>query len=214
MLDDLKTEKNKPALPFSDVRLLNALSHTFRYLPNVASCHAMKNLMMQKQNTFYHDYHIIVCAGTQAGIGVKALEPVQNAMANPLQTKTITLSCGKLTTGVSVKPWSGIFMLRNLQSPESYFQTAFRAQTPRTITNPDGKNPNQKDIMKKICYIFDFASNRALSQIADYSSKLNPEEKSREKRVENFIKFLPVLAYDGSSMREVDAVGILDMVAS
>ena len=55
----------------------------------------------------------MVAAGSSAGIGVDALAPVLKAMGNPLETKTITLSCGKLTTGVSVKPWSGIFMLRN-----------------------------------------------------------------------------------------------------
>ncbi|MFR7672300.1 hypothetical protein [Ruminococcus sp.] len=59
-----------------------------------------------------------------------ALEPVQKSMGDPLTTKTITLSCGKLTTGVTVKPWTGIFMLRNLKSPETYFQAAFRVQSP------------------------------------------------------------------------------------
>ena len=98
-------------MPFSDTRLLNVLSHTFWFLPNVASCYAMYNLLQQKQNSFYHDYHINVCAGTKAGIGVDALEPVQKSMGDPLTTKTITLSCGKLTTGVTVKPWTGIFML-------------------------------------------------------------------------------------------------------
>ena len=96
-------------MPFSDTRLLNVLSHTFWFLPNVASCYAMYNLLQQKQNSFYHDYHINVCAGTKAGIGVDALEPVQKSMGDPLTTKTITLSCSKLTTGVTVKPWTGIF---------------------------------------------------------------------------------------------------------
>ena len=92
-------------MSFSDTRLLNVLSHTFWFLPNVASSYAMYNLLQQKQNSFYHDYHINVCAGTKAGIGVDALEPVQKSMGDPLTTKTITLSCGKLTTGVTVKPW-------------------------------------------------------------------------------------------------------------
>jgi hypothetical protein len=110
------------------------LSHTFWFLPNVASCYAMYNLLQQKQNSFYHDYAINVCAGTQAGIGVDALAPVQKSMGDPLTTKTITLSCGKLTTGVTVRPWTGIFMLRNLKSPETYFQAAFRVQSPWEIT--------------------------------------------------------------------------------
>ncbi len=212
--ESLKLNKKKPALPFSDVRLLNILTHTFWFLPTVASCDAMKNLMDQKQNKFYHDYAIIVAAGTKAGIGVKALDPVLAAMDDPLKTKTITLSCGKLTTGVSVKPWSGIFMLRNLTSPETYFQAAFRVQTPWVVKNPDGKSPNKEDIVKEECYVFDFAPNRALSQIAEYSSRLNVDEPDPEKKVAEFIHFLPILAYDGSSMERIDAAGVLDMALS
>jgi hypothetical protein len=174
----------------------------------------MRNLLAQKQNKFYHDYKIIVAAGTSAGIGVEALPPVLQAMDNPLRTKSITLSCGKLTTGVSVKPWTGIFMLRNSSSPETYFQAAFRVQTPWVIKNPDSTSPNQEEIIKQECYVFDFAPDRALRQIADYSCRLNVDESNPEKKVEEFIHFLPVLAYDGSSMKQVDAAGILDMAMS
>jgi hypothetical protein len=131
-----------------------------------------------------------------------------------LRTKSITLSCGKLTTGVSVKPWTGIFMLRNSSSPETYFQAAFRVQTPWVIKNPDSTSPNQEEIIKQECYVFDFAPDRALRQIADYSCRLNVDESNPEKKVEEFIHFLPVLAYDGSSMKQVDAAGILDMAMS
>ncbi len=213
-LDNLKMGAKKPPMPFSDSRLLNILTHTFWFLPSVASCHAMKNLMEQKHNTFYHDFEIIVAAGASAGIGVEALPPVLNAMDNPLETKTITLSCGKLTTGVSVKPWSGIFMLRNSSSPETYFQAAFRVQTPWAIRNPDSKSPNKTEIIKEECYVFDFAPNRALSQVADYACRLNVNESNPEKNVAEFIHFLPVLAYDGSSMKQVDAAGVLDIAMS
>jgi hypothetical protein len=213
-IDNLKLGAKKPPTPFSDTRLLHILSHTFWFLPTVASCHAMKNLFAQKQNKFYCDYKIIVAAGTSAGIGIEALPPVLTAMDNPLKSKTITLSCGKLTTGVSVKPWTGIFMLRNSSSPETYFQAAFRVQTPWTIKNPDSTSPNQEEIIKQECYIFDFAPDRALRQIADYSCRLNVNESNPEKKVEEFIHFLPVLAYDGSSMKQVDAAGILDMAMS
>lgn len=213
-IDDLKLGAQKPAFPFSDVRLLNILTHTFWFLPNVASCYAMADLLKEKQNKFYHDYTIIIAAGTKAGIGMEALKPVEKAMDNPLKTKTITLSCGKLTTGVSVKPWSGIFMLRNLKSPETYFQSAFRVQTPWEVLNPDGKNPNEKEIIKQECYVFDFAPNRALSQVAEYSSRLNMNESDIEKKVDEFIRFLPILAYDGSSMKQIDAAGVLDMAMS
>ncbi len=71
-VDDLKLGAKKPAMPYADVRLLNVLQHTLWFLPNVASCYAMKNLLMQKQNTFYHDYTINVCAGTGAGAKIHA----------------------------------------------------------------------------------------------------------------------------------------------
>jgi hypothetical protein len=214
-VDNLKMGAKKPPLPFSHAPLLNVLNHTFWFLPTVAACHAMANLLKQRQNKFYHDYTVVVAAGTQAGIGVHALPPVLDAMTdNPLESKTITLSCGKLTTGVSVKPWTGIFMLRNSSSPETYFQAAFRVQTPWVIKNPDSKSPNKEEILKEECYVFDFAPNRALRQIADYACRLNVNESNPEKNVEDFINFLPVLAYDGSSMKQVDAAGILDIAMS
>jgi len=213
-LDNLKLGAKKPPMPFSDARLLNILTHTFWFLPTVAACHAMKNLMQQRQNTFYHDFEIVVAAGTSAGIGVEALPPVLDAMDNPLETKTITLSCGKLTTGVSVKPWTGIFMLRNSSSPETYFQAAFRVQTPWAIKNPDSKSPNKVEIMKEECYVFDFAPNRALSQVAEYACRLNVNESNPEKNVAEFIHFLPVLAYDGSSMKQINAGDVLDIAMS
>ncbi len=207
-IDDLKLGQDKrPPMPFSDTRLLNVLSHTLWFLPNIASCFAMANLLSQKQNRFYHDYKVVVCAGTAAGIGLDALRPVQANMGDPLETKTITLTCGKLTTGVTVKPWSGIFMLRNLKSPETYFQAAFRVQSPWEVKNEEGG----KTIMKNECYVFDFALDRALRQISDYSCRLDINESNPEAKVGEFIKFLPVLAYDGSSMKEVDAQDILDI---
>jgi hypothetical protein len=213
-VDNLKLGAQKPPMPYSDSRLLNVLSHTFWFLPSVASCHAMRNLLATKQNRFYHDYRVTVAAGSGAGIGVSALPPVLAAMDDPLKTRTITLSCGKLTTGVTVKPWSGIFMLRNCSSPETYFQAAFRVQSPWTIKNADGATPNHEQIMKEECYVFDFAPDRALRQIADYSCRLNVNESNPEKKVEEFIGFLPVLAYDGSAMKQIDAAGILDMAMS
>lgn len=213
-IDNLKLGAKKPPLPFSHAPLLNVLSHTFWFLPTVAACFAMKNLLKQKQNKFYQDYEVVVAAGQGAGIGAAALEPVQKAMKDPLLSKTITLSCGKLTTGVSVKPWTGIFILRNSSSPETYFQAAFRVQTPWTMKNPDSKSPNKEEIIKRECYVFDFAPDRALRQIADYSCRLNMNDSGPEKKVEEFIHFLPVLAYDGSAMRQIDAAGILDMAMS
>ena len=104
----------------------------------------MCNLLAKKQNRFYHDYQVIVAAGSVAGIGVAALPPVQEAMDDPLKTKTITLSCGKLTTGVTVRPWTGILILRNSSRLETYFQAAFRVQSPWTIKNLDSTAPNKE----------------------------------------------------------------------
>ena len=208
-VDDMKLGQDKrPPMPYSDTRLLNVLSHTLWFLPNVASCQAMYNLMMQKQNAWFNErYAINVCAGTKAGIGLDALQPVLDSMEDPLKTRTITLSCGKLTTGVTVRPWTGVFMLRNLKSPETYFQTAFRVQSPWEITDGNGV----RQIMKEECYVFDFALDRALRQISDYSCRLDVNEANPEKKVAEFISFLPVLAYDGSAMRQISAQDVLDI---
>jgi len=212
--NDLKMGTKKPPMPFSHYDLLKVLNHTLWFMPSIASCHAMKNLLTERQNNFFNEYKIIVAAGNDAGIGVKALEPIKKAMEEPLNSKTITLSCGKLTTGVSVKPWNGIFMLRNTSTPETYFQAAFRVQTPWTVKNADGKSPNEEIILKDECYVFDFAPDRALRLIADYSCRLNITENNPETKVAEFIKFLPVLCYDGSSMTEVNAGQILDIAMS
>ncbi|HFC6394455.1 TPA: GIY-YIG nuclease family protein [Neisseria bacilliformis] len=215
IVEDLKLGKEKPPMPFSDVRLLGVLQHTFWFLPNVAACFAMRNLIAQKQNRFYHDYEIIVCAGSGAGSGAEALKPVQAAMKGGLDTKTITLSCGKLTTGVSVAPWSGVLMLRNLSSPETYFQTAFRVQTPWVLKNPAADAVRREEIVKHECYIFDFAPNRALKQVQEYACKLdNDPNTSPEQKVKDFISVLPIFSYDGSAMREIDAEGVLDYALS
>ena len=146
-IDDLKLGQDKrPPMPFSDARLLNVLSHTLWFLPNVASCFAMANLLKQRQNRFYHDYKVIVCAGAGAGIGLDALRPVQANMGDPLETKTITLTCGKLTTGVTVKPWTGIFMLRNLNSDLTTIINKSEAVKKAKEENPDPTPKEKKEL--------------------------------------------------------------------
>jgi hypothetical protein len=201
----------RPPFPYSDVRLLPYLQHSFWFLPNVASCHAMANLLAEKHNTFWHEYEIVVAAGAAAGIGLDALPPVRKAIGSGFDTKTITLSCGKLTTGVTVPQWSSILMLRNLKSPETYFQAAFRVQSPWSITNPNGINPNEEEILKPVCFVFDFAPTRALRQLSEYAIGLSPGELNPENAVKGLVSFLPVLAYDGANMTQVDAGGILDI---
>jgi len=204
----------RPPFPYSDVRLLPYLQHSFWFLPNVAACYAMANLLAEKQNSFWHDYKVLTVAGPSAGIGLDALPPVRKAIGGGHDTKTITLSCGKLTTGVTVSSWSSILMLRNLTSPETYFQAAFRVQSPWSIKNPNGDDPNEELVLKPVCFVFDFAPTRALRQIADYGAGLSPNESNPEKAVEELVSFLPVLAYNGSHMTQVDAGGILHMAMS
>ena len=152
-----------------------------------------------------------------------ALEPVRNAMGeNPLQTRTITLTCGKLTTGVTLRPLGGLLMLRNCKSPETYFQTAFRVQSPWTVTDKD--DPTKKTILKPTCYVFDFAPNRALREVVTYANQLDVDGVGSADnqlhranhhitdKVNDFINFLPILQFDGSSMKRVDATEILDFV--
>jgi hypothetical protein len=201
----------QPPFPFSDVRLLPYLQHSFWFLPNVAACHAMANLLAERQNTFWRDYEGVVAAGASAGIGLEALPPVRKAIGSGFDTKTITLSCGKLTTGVTVPQWSSILVLRNLKSPETYFQAAFRVQSPWSIKNPYGDNPNEEEILKPVCFVFDFAPTRALRELAEYGIGLSPNEPNPENAVKDLVSFLPVLAYDGANMTQIDAGGILDI---
>jgi hypothetical protein len=210
IVDGLKTG-SPPPFPYSDVRLLPYLQHSIWFLPNVAACRAMANLLSEKHNIFWHEYEVVVAAGASAGIGLDALPPVRKAIGSGFTTKTITLSCGKLTTGVTVPQWSSILMLRNLKSPETYFQAAFRVQSPWSIQNPNGDNPKEEEIIKPACFVFDFAPTRALRQLAEYGIGLSPNESNPENAVRDLVSFLPVLAYDGANMTQIDAGGILDI---
>lgn len=208
-VDGLKTG-SRNLFPYANARLLSYLQHSFWFMPNVAACHAMKNLLREKQNTLWHQYQVVVAAGASAGIGLDALLPVRKAIGSGFDTKTITLSCGKLTTGITVPQWSSILMLRNLKSPETYFQAAFRVQSPWSIKNPNGDNPNEEEILKPLCFVFDFAPTRALRQLSEYGIGLSPDESNPENAVRDLVSFLPVLAYNGSVMIQIDAGGIMD----
>ncbi len=202
----------KPPMPYEDSELLSYLNHTLWFLPDVKSCEAMKNLLFENNNNFFHDYEIILAAGPKAGIGLNALPPVQNAIKDGLNTKSITLSCMKLTTGVTIPQWCGIFMLRNCSSPETYFQAAFRVQSPWDVSN---SVTNEKEILKTKCYIFDFAPNRALKLIENFSTRLSLKDKlTVEDKVKEFLNFLPVLQYDNFSMKPLDEKELLSFAAS
>ncbi|MBR3143877.1 DEAD/DEAH box helicase family protein [Candidatus Saccharibacteria bacterium] len=205
-LEDGFSQKHPP-IPYEDARLLSVLNHTFWFLPNVPSCKAMKRLL--ERDNFFRQYKIICAAGNDAGMGEDALTPVMEAISDdPFSTKTITLSCQKLTTGVTVKPWTGVFFLRNITAPETYFQAGFRAQSPWTYTNETG----EKEIFKDTCYIFDFAPTRAIRLISNYVSGLGVGDKRRpEEQIQEFLHFLPILSYDGYAMQSLDAKSVLDI---
>jgi hypothetical protein len=204
----------RPPFPYSDARLLPYLQHSLWMLPYRASCDAMANLLAEQHNVFWHDYTVVNVSAPGVGVGLAALPPVRDAIGNGHDTKTITLTVGKLTTGVTVPQWSSILMLRNLQAPETYFQAAFRVQSPWVIRNPEGDDPSRIEILKPVCFVFDFAPTRALRQISEYGRGLAPENPNPERAVEELVSFLPVLAYDGSHMTQVDAAGILDIAMS
>lgn len=198
-----------PALPFEDARLLSSLRHTFWFLPSVGACKAMEKML--KNDPFFGNYTIIRAAGSDTPGGKYAKEPVDSAIKDGLTTNTITLSCGKLTTGVTVPAWSGVLFLRNTDKPETYFQTAFRAQSPWTLKDSD--DPMKKNIMKSVCYVLDFAPSRALKLVANYSNELGSvgDKRRPEERLEEFIHFLPILCYDGHQMQKLNANEILDI---
>ena len=202
-------------MPFADINLLTALQHTVWYLPGVDPCLAMHDLLRRSHNKFFRDYAIVVAAGTEVGMGLEALLPVEAALTNvPQDTKSITLSCGKLLTGVTVPAWAGIFMLRELKSPETYFQAAFRVQSPWAYKEVNTTVGGDDEIVvKRQCYVIDFSPNRALSLIVDYATKLRPATASgmdEEAALSEFLEFLPVLAFDGSTMTEVSAGDVID----
>jgi hypothetical protein len=209
------SSQNRPPLPYEDTNLLRALQHTVWYLPSVDACHAMRDLLTSQHNVYYRDYEVIVAAGPGAGLGERALPPVKSAIGKvPQDTKTITVTCGKLLTGVTVPPWTGIFMLRELKSPESYFQAAFRVQSPwvNKLVNPEVGGEDEV-VLKEQCYVFDFAPNRALQQIVDYATRLgseSPEIRNDEAAVAEFMEFLPVLSFDGYSMQHLSAADVID----
>lgn len=202
-------DHHAPVLPFEDARLLSTLRHTFWFLPNVPACHAMEQLL--KRDPFFSSYQIIRAAGDDTPGGKNAKDPIEAAIQDGFSTKSITLSCGKLTTGVTIPAWSGVLFLRNIESPETYFQAAFRAQSPWIA--PDAEDPLKQHIVKPTCYILDFAPNRALKLITNYSNSLAAIADNRrpEQRLEEFLEFLPVLCYDGSSMQRLNATEILDI---
>jgi hypothetical protein len=210
---------NRPPMPFADVNLLTALQHTVWYLPGVDACLAMRDLLRRSHNKFFLDYQIVVAAGNEVGMGKEAQRPVDEAITNvPQDAKSITLSCGKLMTGVTIPAWAGIFMLRELKSPETYFQAAFRVQSPWAYKQVNTAEGGEDEVVvKEHCYVLDFSPNRALHLIVEYATRLRPTtaaDADREAALAEFMEFLPVLAFDGSTMSMVSAGDVIDYLTN
>jgi len=209
---DLLKIARRPPFPYSDARLLKYLRHSIWFLPDVASVHAMANLLESDANTAaWGKYSVLRVAGEQAGIGLDALDPVEKQIGSGYDTLTVTLTCGKLTTGITVPQWSSILMLRNLRSPETYFQAAFRVQSAWVIDNPDGDDPSAQTILKPMCYVFDFAPTRALRQVTTYGTRLSPDMPNQDHAVQELLNYLPVLAYKNGQMKQLDAGAVIDI---
>jgi hypothetical protein len=198
-------EGEKPPFPYESSQFSKGVQNAIWYLYDVASCEAMADLL--RSDPFFSKYTIYVAAGTKAGVGASALPPFNKALREGIEegkSGSITLSCGKLMTGVTVPEWSSIFMLRSLKAPESYFQAAFRVQSPWVVN---------KSIQKDTCYIFEFDPNRALGLVALYGTELsnnsNEPGVTQASVLGELINFLPIFAIDGGQMEKLNTDAIL-----
>ena len=208
------TEQDNNPGPFADPQLRGCLHHTVWHLPDVASCRAMEKLLKEPQNSFFSEFKVVCAAGKKAGVGLKALEPVRDAIGDGSRTKTITLTCGKLLTGVTVPQWGGIFMLRDTKSAETYFQAAFRVQSP--WTRPRDSDPKRPEVVKSEAYVFDFAQNRALEMVYGFCAKQDDAKGKGNVRseVREFLNFLPILAYQDGKLVKLNATDLMDKATS
>jgi hypothetical protein len=203
--------------PFSTPELRDELKHTFWFVGNrVESVKAMEQLL--KNDPIFKDYKVIVAAGDGKSYeeeendfkgNEKSFERVKKAIFE--NEKTITLSCGQLTTGVTIKEWSAVLMLTDIKSPSLYMQAAFRAQNAYKVMNEDGL------YMKKSAYLFDFAPTRVLEIYDQFANGLNPKavkgeitEKDRKNNIQELLNFFPVISEDvNGEMVELDAEKVL-----
>lgn len=194
--------------PFSTVDFRNSFRHTLWMLPGVKEARALSSLL--QQHDIFGQFQIVNVAGDgdEDVPDNDALSLVEKAMSNnPEDTRTITLSCGKLTTGVSVRPWTAVMMLSGSHSTDAkaYMQTIFRVQTP--YTTKDGRR-------KENCYVFDFAPDRTLKVLADtakVSTKTTANQSDRTKLGE-FLNFCPVIGYDGTKMGKFNVENMLEQL--
>lgn len=195
----LDTLTHNEKYPFSTKELRYKLKHTFWLLNRVASAKALEKLL--KEHPVFKDYEIILAAGDGHGfdddqtINEKSLDRVKREIKK--NDKTITLSVGQLTTGVTIPEWTAVLVLSNLKSPSQYMQAAFRAQ------NPWEHMVNGQVYQKENAYVFDFAPERTLTIYDEFANDLskqtsngNGTTKDREKNIGRLLNFFPVIAED------------------
>lgn len=207
--------------PFADMEIRDELRHTFWLLPGVSAVKALKKLMQEHGNNtpsrrIFSDYKIIDASakGDDEHEGKTALEKVKNEIGEgnkTITTKTITLSCGQLTTGVTVKSWTAVLMLYGAEggktSATKYLQAAFRAQNPWRY-----KDKNGNDMLKENCYVFDFAPDRLLLIFQDYAKSVIGGGMGATEKVKKLLNFLTVVAEDEyGEMKELDANEVVTM---
>lgn len=206
---NLLTKEDKDSIyPYANEEYRNIFRHTLWMVPGVKEARAL-SAMLQTHPVFQHFKVVNVAGdGDQDEESRDALEAVEKAIGkDPDATRTITLSCGRLTTGVSVKAWTAVFMLSGSYNTaaSSYMQTIFRVQTSATI---NGR-------MKEQCYVFDFAPDRTLKVIAEtakISSKAGKTSQSDRKAMGEFINFCPIISIEGSQMNRFDVPRMLEQL--
>ena len=200
--------------PFATPELRQELSHTMWYLNRVASAKALEKLL--REDEVFREYKVVLAAG-DGRIGdedeqsAKAFDQVKAAIAQ--YDKTITLTVGQLTVGVTIPEWSGVLMLCNMKSPSSYMQAAFRAQNPCIMTR-DGQR-----FRKETAYVFDFDPARTLIIFDEFANNLTADTAGgrgtgddRKENIRRLLNFFPVLGEDSEGrMVELDAASVLSI---
>ena len=205
-----KDDKDKESCyPFASEEYRNVFRHTLWMVPGVKEARALSALL-QRHPVFQH-FHIVNVAGDgdEDEENRGALEMVNEAIGkDPDQTRTITLSCGRLTTGVSVPAWTAVFMLSGSYNTaaSSYMQTIFRVQTPFPPESPK---------IKEQCYVFDFAPDRTLKVLAEtakISAKAGKTSQTDRNIMGDFLNFCPVISIEGSRMDKFDVPRMLEQL--
>ncbi len=198
----------KAPFPYESPVFTSAVRNAVWYMADVAACHAMRDMLLA--HPYFSGFEVVVSAGSGAGMGAAAKPPVEAAIGTAAKNNrsgTITLSCGKLMTGVTVRKWGAILMLRSLRSPETYFQAAFRVQSPWAYRDSEGA----VEVVKPRCYVFEFDPNRALGLVAEYGIRLATNgEQTPSEAIGQLLNYLPIYAFAGGSMTQLDATAVLD----